>query len=224
MVARMWTGLGHRIWEKGSSLVTPPGKQLASLGAVGSWESRRYLLVEVGDGGLFGGGANGNGPDRGAPDDGGRGASGQRPLRRIPLLIPSLQRPLGQGIIQHGHRRHLLREKREGHPPGVTGWDREEGPCPPLPPASSPCPAALPWDPHVPLGIPGAHVIVKSIPSGITGCGVGILGHLPARQNQERVGRGLATQHFKARLLMKPQQHENPLPPGTNIPKSCWEP
>lgn len=131
MVARMWTGLGHRIWEKGSSLVTPPGKQLASLGAAGSWESRRYLLVEVWDGGLFGGGANGNGPDRGAPDDGGRGASGQRPLRRIPLLIPSLQRPLGQGIIQHGHRRHLLWEKREGHPPGVTGWDREEGPCPP---------------------------------------------------------------------------------------------
>lgn len=71
MVARMWTGLGHRIWEETSSTVTPPGKQLAPWGAVGSWEARRYLLVEVWDGGLFWGGADGNGPDRGAPDDGG---------------------------------------------------------------------------------------------------------------------------------------------------------
>lgn len=68
----------------------------------------------------------------------------------------------------------------------------------PVPPASSPHPTALPWDLHATLGIPGAHMTAKSIPFGITGRGVGILGHLPARQSQERVGRGLDTQHFKA--------------------------
>lgn len=47
------------------------------------------------------------------------------------------------------------------------------------------------------LGIAGAHMTAKSILFGITGHGVGILGHLPAQQSQERVGRGLDTQHFK---------------------------
>lgn len=68
----------------------------------------------------------------------------------------------------------------------------------PLPPTSSPHPTALPWDLCTRLGIPRAHVTAKSTPFGITGRGAGIPGHLPARQSQGRVGRGLDTQHFKA--------------------------
>lgn len=177
---------------------------------------RRYLLVEVWDGSLFRGGADGNGPDRGAPDDGGGGAPGQRPLRGIPLLIPSLQRPLGQGIIQHGHRRHLLQENGRDNPLEPQVGTRRRVSVPP-----SSCQLSTSLGSPREAGHSRSTQTAESIPFGIIGCGAGILGHLPARQSQQRVGHA-ALQSLTLNETTTTQKSSASRHP--NIPKSCWEP
>lgn len=71
-------------------------------------------------------------------------------------------------------------------PPWCHRLGQGGGSASPHPPAGSAHPSALPWDLHVMLGIPRPRMTAKSILFRITGHGVGILGHLPARQSQER--------------------------------------